>query len=211
MNLYYESLFKEIDTLLVGGHIDKVRGMLEEELRMPYIPEDVEVRLKDYLNQCSVTKEQSVQYFTDFESIRSSLLRNDALIVKALESLGRLNVRQHVGAISDVLLDDNITDDIKRHILMILMDQDVNQSFSVLMNDQRHELSISTLKNPFDTSHFHDILKQCQARFDKNPSLLELAIQEVCRCAHAGFPLEMDKYNMESIENSLKSYMDDLF
>ncbi|MBQ1307845.1 MAG: DUF3196 family protein, partial [Erysipelotrichaceae bacterium] len=66
---YYEELFKKIDNLLLDEKYDEAGSLIDDELKVVYIPRDVEKKLRYF--QSIVKENKSVRPNLDDEQLES--------------------------------------------------------------------------------------------------------------------------------------------
>lgn len=208
MNNYYESRLQEIRHAINEGNDRDALTLLDEELSMPYVPQpyfDVYTSLRDTLR---IDKAPQSKYFESIEDISDALKGSDALKLKAVMSLERMNLRNDLEVIENMLVDITIDDWMKRQILLLLMDQDINKTITITLSGQSHTLNPIHLINPIATKEYNDAYAYLVESLESNnPSLLMLCVAELDEMVMSTFPFQLEQISGEEILKRVNSYL----
>lgn len=129
MSNYYDEIIDEIKELIDNKQMDLAYSKIINELNMPYIPNDVEEKLKELYHEVKYVNRKTKVF--DDNMIDQYLKNNDESSLLAIDRLAKLNVRNYLNAIKaflindpnkyaaglliDILIEQNISDEIEFH------------------------------------------------------------------------------------------------
>ncbi len=97
----YQDIVNEIQSLITSGEDKQARSRILEELNMPYIPQDVEAKLNELLDEVGIPESGKVQ-LSD-EQVEAWLLGdNPQRQIAALNQLQKANLRNYTELIQQV-------------------------------------------------------------------------------------------------------------
>ena len=81
---YYQEILSKCDALLVENKVQEAYDLLEEELRMPYIPKDSEEKIIALYNECrqQLEMQKPQKTYTEVEVLKSSNIRRHLPIIE---------------------------------------------------------------------------------------------------------------------------------
>ena len=123
----YQDIVNEIQSLITSGEDKQARSRILEELNMPYIPQDVEAKLNELLDEVGIPESGKVQ-LSD-EQVEAWLLGdNPQRQIAALNQLQKANLRNYTELIQQVF---DMHRDLTMESLLISMmiEQQINESF----------------------------------------------------------------------------------
>ncbi len=138
---YYEAILIKIDCLEAKKKYIEALKVLDEELSMPYIPNDYELKFKEkykyllsFFNQSS--SENTLDNMDD-KSLGELLVKTDNLEILEgiIEQLFKRNVRNILPYIKEFLLDENKNNMMKSFIIVVLNEQKIDEQIPVVKND----------------------------------------------------------------------------
>lgn len=211
MNNYYETCLEDIKTFIRENKLSDALAMIDEELKMPYVPQpyfDEFCRLRDTLR---IDTHVSQQAFDDLDDIQEALKGNERMQDKALQSLAMMNLRAVMDSIETIMTDQYIADAHKKVILKLMMQQEIQGTCEILLSGSRHRLNIGALIDPIDTVAFKSVAnKLIELLESNNPSMLILCLGELEFTANDAFPLNELNDSAESILKRVKRYMGEI-
>lgn len=189
-NFTYEEQIKVVEDLIEKKDFKQAREILEEELRMPYIPlkvEEVFRRLWREVQQLS-KPDLSVQTIHDEDSLRSLLVQDDEAQLKLLDALSRLNLRQYESLMQDVL--NHLSDPLlKRLAIRLLIEQSISTEYT-MEDDMSYQFIPAALTLPEDSEAVQKAYQLlCDWFENDNPSLLKLCTMRLNELALMALPL----------------------
>lgn len=134
MENYYKEILDEIASLLDKGEVDEAAFLLKKELSMPYIPPDVEEKLRQYEKevryQRSLKKESTER---SFEQLLHMLKGKPQSQLAASAELSKRNLRGCIDEIADWLAKDPQPEAAALMIESLAM-QDIDEEFVFVKN-----------------------------------------------------------------------------
>ncbi|ATZ18221.1 hypothetical protein [Mesoplasma melaleucae] len=132
---FYDELIIELKELISKNDFENALLKINQELSMSYVPADIEKKLSDF--KIEIYKKISLKANTNnsinAEYILKILKSNDReQQAFGINFLNKINLRDHLSVISEILLLDRIDNSIKTLILFTLKEQEINKVFDVL-------------------------------------------------------------------------------
>ena len=195
MTNYYQELIERITRYIEEESYEAASALIEEELKLPYVPADTYDRLiglreqiRGYLTREPVTR------FLSAREVLQDLKRGGEKAYRAILILNKVNIREYLDVIQDYLLSDK-TD---RMIVSVLFDlchkQEVNTLLQYCDNGTWKQVRPSRLQDVSDNGIFREAMKLLGARFEnENPSFAELCRQILAEYAYLKYPDPLDK------------------
>lgn len=129
MNSFYQSVFDNIQALMRAGKAPLALAVIEQELAVPYVPEEIAARLEELRKEIESDQPQSVP---------DSAMRLDSLIngspaakEKAVAVLQTLNLRNYHDQVQKLLNDPMLLDEFKGELIRELIRQRIEEPFSI--------------------------------------------------------------------------------
>ena len=208
MNNYYETCLTEIRQAISDNKLSDALRILDEELAMPYVPSPYNETFVSLRDSIRIDTSPQSKYFEDIDDIENALRGNDALKLKAIISLERMNLRVYLEEIQQLLSDITIDDWMKRQILIFLIDQDINQEIRVSIIGQHVTLNPKNLMNPIGSKEYLETLNYLEDKLESdNPSLLMLCVAELDQLTLENFPIGNTKIDGELIISRVSEYL----
>lgn len=208
MDNYYEMRLSEIRLAISENKFENALVLLDEELNMPYVPQPYLDEFKTLRDSIRIDTAPQAKYFESIEDIGEAFLGNDALKLKAIMSLERLNLRAYLNEIEIILSNQNVDDWMKRQILIFLIDQNINRDLKVHIAGDLINLNPSTLENPIGSKEYIDTYEYLIEKLEsENPSLLMLCIAELDQMTMENFPVHRIVIKGEEIIKRVNQYL----
>ncbi|NQZ66119.1 MAG: DUF3196 family protein [Mycoplasmatales bacterium] len=207
---YYEEKIDEIKELLSDSNFKKIYQLINEELKMPYIPEKYEKYFLDTINQIkhhvvgddshvSVSRHVAMEYLLSEDFNQESI---------ALELLRDHNLRYEKELLKNRIetwpAEKNI---LKAFLFELLVEQEISIDINfngILMNPAKNG---SILEN----KEVKKTLQAMEKYFEKNPSTLNMALDEFQRfllITYPAVPEDGDAFAFD-ISQIIKSMFDE--
>ncbi|ATZ16412.1 uncharacterized protein DUF3196 [Entomoplasma freundtii] len=159
--MFYKDLEKKILALIANNEIEEASKLIEEELKMPYIPQEFETFLlkmqKDIFfktrGENTSLEETSLTIEALLNKLESAKLTDQTWAVINLENY---NLRPHLKELETFLLRKNIPDDLKTMLLMTLHQQQIPNLLQLWKNNQVLKVVPSELKVTELMDFFHE-------------------------------------------------------
>lgn len=208
MNNYYETCIDSIHTLLNEGKQREALALVDEELRMPYVPEPYFSQLQIIRDSVRIDTAPSSKYFEDIDELDEALRGNELLQHKAIISLERMNLRNEMTFVQKWLVDECIEDWIKKQILFFLMDQSIDAVLQLKLKMTDHVINTAQLENPLLSDAYQSCVLQLGDMLEsENPSLLILCLGALEQRVLDAFPIPIDDLRAEEILDTVNTYL----
>lgn len=207
MNNYYTEIIESIQNHIDQKEYDQALEKLIVELSMPYIPDDSKVKFESLLREIKALEPQKSSLLTDIETIKDAFLMSEDMKIKALNSMESLNLRPYLEDIQDIL-NLEMDDMMKRMVLMIALEQDLDFTYDVTLEGEQHRINLKEIENPFTHPHYQKVymdLNDMLGSYD--PSLLKLCLDELNLNIMAHFPFIHETLSATEILEVVNSYM----
>ncbi len=142
MKDYYQNKLEEITLLINQNQLDEAYQIIDEELRMPYIPDNFEKELKDLLPLFNTLKVERL--INDPRELGELLSGDDDRTLLAITNLNKLNCRNYLDLIENFFISDSRFI-FKSLILDILINQDLNYVIKLIKDGETLEINPSAL------------------------------------------------------------------
>lgn len=145
MNSFYQSLFDNIHALRVAGKTALAADLIEQELAIPYVPQEIEAELQDLLIQCrSDLPVVRIDYGAKLDTL---IAGNMASKEKAVSVLHGLNLRDHHDHVQALLADSSLLAEFKGELILELIRQRVDEDYQMVKDGMMIEFNPSLLTN----------------------------------------------------------------
>lgn len=135
MSGYYDELLEEISRMTEAGELQNALFQIEKELKMPYVPADIEEKLlamkRELAYRISEKKESSEW---PLEKILRMLKGNDASQLAAASRLASRNLRECTAEIREYLVSDPCPE-AAAMILEVIAEQQIRDEFTYIKDD----------------------------------------------------------------------------
>ena len=208
MDNYYETCLKNIQDLLEKNAETKALALLDEELRLPYVPEPYFSKFKSIRDGIRIDQQPASKYFENLDEIDVALRSHEALQHKAMISLERVNLRSEIEWMRLWLKDPLIEDWIKKQLLFFSLSQEINAIFECSIQSEEHLINMSELENPYSSLTYTKTLKDLKDMLEsKNPSMLILCEMELNQNIMDAFPFKLDNLDAKEIVRTVEGYL----
>lgn len=202
---YYEELIQNIEGYIKEKDYDQAKSLILNELNLPYIPSEIELKLNKYLSEIkeatfalkSLTDEDICAYLAD--SCEKQLI--------ACDELGKRNLRDYIDICNEYLKSDGYVN-AKALLIDSLIRQEINFDFDYVNNRSLIVFNPSKLKNVEETDSFKYGLKELNEYYLKDPSKLQIGHELLYKEAMLSLPNEVDA---NLVISKIIKYIDDAF
>jgi hypothetical protein len=205
---YYQELITRIAEHISREEYQEASELIEEELKLPYVPMDTYDRLISFRDQIKgyLSKEPSARFLSEKE-VFEGLCRGGENAYQAISFLKKVNIREYLDIIQEYLLSDQ-TD---RMIISVLFDlcrqQEVGRELQYCDNGCWHSVRPSLLEDVTDNETFAQTLGLLQERFEnRNPSFMQLCFGMLGEYAYLRYPQPLDK-DSEKLTDQIVRYV----
>ncbi|WP_027063164.1 DUF3196 family protein [Mesoplasma seiffertii] len=179
---FYEEIIIEITELIDKKDYDQAMSIINQELSMPYVPAEVELKLLQLKKQIidlsdDLIKRSGAQTFS-IEDIQAMLNNDKDTIAQtiAINNIEKINIRLILEDIKKYLLNPQVVAQNKTFLLLALLKQDFNMDLQVFKNGEYFTInpaSLSIEKIDQEIQTITNIVDQSLGQ--ENPSLAEIA------------------------------------
>ncbi len=193
MSDYYQTCLAEISKLIESADYDAAGEKIREELNMPYIPGPFEETLRELQRSIPVKSVSHGPVFMDGEALVRHLRGTPSQQESAMHFLNRANIRQFLDELMPLLKDGQFSDELKKQILLVCIDQDVQEALYVTFAGICETITPVTLVNPVDSDAAVQGVHLLSLLFESSdPSLLNLCTQAYLQALFKVFPHSPD-------------------
>ena len=212
MSNYYNEVIFKIKELIEDNNITQAKSLLDEELKMPYIPKKYEEEL-NYLNQTinSLIKLSDDEKEISISKIEEYLYGSDEQQVQAVSALFDKNLRQY----SD-LIQNYLSSKPNRESASLLIDAMIEQQlpneFTYSVDGVDYTFIPLYLTKPYESDGFVEADKFLQEWISNdNPTLYELSLQMLIHEIYMYLPLSYEEDEGLSLALGILRKLSDLF
>lgn len=193
-NDYYGSLIAEIKRLLQLENYGEAQGLIDAELRMPYVPADALQQLEELKHSVEQHfQREKILPLLNAEELRWALKGSWEEACRALDSLSRSNIRNYLEPIQEYLADESADRLLVSLLLEQCMLQQLNSPLSYYHEGQRHTVVAADLPAPLAREVLQESWKLLTDLFENhNPSFLKQCQQVLIQYAYLQFPQDIE-------------------
>jgi len=180
-NTSYDDILNEIDIHLSKGDFKKALGLIEEELRMPYIPPLVQTKLHQFKEIALTAQKMTTEIHLDMseEGILKYLLEDELHQLRALEAFSVMNMRKNLTLVQKAfdLMESRL---LKCLLTKLTIEQNLTDSFTFSDDGLRFEFIPASLTTPDESEGYQEgrvLLKSWLE--DDDPSMLKLCFDQL--------------------------------
>ncbi|BDV02782.1 MAG: hypothetical protein HCTKY_0760 [Candidatus Hepatoplasma crinochetorum] len=179
-NNYYKEIISNIENFINKKEYVKASKIIEEELKMPYIPFDVEKKinlLKNNIDFFLIKK--NLQKDISFNLYIKNLFSNKYNFfekIEIIESLDYFDLKSEILVIKNILLNQKLNDLLKFKLLLILKKQEINIIINILLNSGKKEsFDLKRIINFYESKEFAKDSIEIENYLFKDPMLKNLS------------------------------------
>lgn len=206
MNDYYSTCEKQILKLIEEDELLKAQQLIDEELKMPYIPADFECLLKELRKQ---TLQPQEKVLSD-EQIEAYLRLDEKHQILAVKALSEKNLRKYVPLIQEAFNQAKSVL-VTLSLLEICIEQQLNEEFKIEKEGLEMYVIPSALTLPLDSEGLLQVFEFFKQWLEnEDPSFLDLCCQCAVKEAYLRLPFEIEEDESESMALEIVYYVADL-
>lgn len=205
---YYDRILTEIRDAIEHQEWKKARDLLEEELKMPYVPADVLTQLEQLKRETdsALTTEKKPQLLDDDELSRC-LRGSQEEKYMAVDSLSRSNIRNHLDVIQQYLLDEKADRMLVSMLVEQCMLQQVDSPLIYVSHGKKLTVVPKHLYAPLDDEILHKSWRKLSELLEStNPSFLKQCQQVLVQYGYLNYPDPLDE-DWENLTYSVICYV----
>ncbi|MBE6116801.1 MAG: hypothetical protein E7187_08285 [Erysipelotrichaceae bacterium] len=191
---YYQELIARISEHIQRQEYRQASDLIEEELKLPYVPSDTYDRLIEFRDEIRgfLIKEPSAAFMSE-QQVEAFLAAGGEKAYQAVSFLKKANIREFLDVIQEYMLKD----DADRMVVSILFDlchrQGVNTELQYCDNGTWKKQRPAEAADVTDNELFRQTAALLASRFENsNPSFLELCRQVLVQHAYLKYPEKME-------------------
>ncbi len=205
---YYDELIEKIQNLLKDEEYDSAKSLIEDELKVAYVPRDVEEKLIQYqkivrqntLQNKSLSDEQIEEYL--------KLDENHQLL--AVDELGRKNLRDYYD-LCNRYLNSNGYRNAKVLLIDSLIRQEINKEYSYTDREAMVQFNPSRLKVIEETDGFKSAMNDLQEIYMKEPSIFLMSQDLLFKECMLALPRNLNEEEGKQLALKISRFIDDAF
>ena len=205
---YYQELIARISEHIQRQEYQQASDLIEEELKLPYVPSDTYDRLIEFRDEIRgfLTKEPSAAFMSE-QQVEAFLAAGGEKAYQAVSFLKKANIRGFLDVIQEYMLKD----DADRMVVSILFDlchrQGVNTELQYCDNGTWKKQRPAEAADVTDNELFRETAALLASRFENsNPSFLELCRQVLVQHAYLKYPEKMEN-SAEKLTDQIVRYV----
>lgn len=204
---YYEDLLNTVNKEINDGNFATALDLIEKELSMPYVPSDVEKKLKEHLG--NIPKNSSIKKLSD-EDIISYLKSDETKQLIAIDELNDRNLREYLDICEEYLTSNGY---INAKVLLVhsLISQDINEEIKMLNEGIEYKFIPKYVMLPEESLGFKAALAILDEKYMKEPSKLELAKELLYKECLLALPLNYEEDEAKQLANKIYEYIENAF
>lgn len=205
---YYEQLIEQIKQHIQEEEYLKASQLLEEELKMPYVPAEIESQLLKLMREVApyLKRDEQGKRVLSVEQIEDYLLRgNESQQVQAVEALYTRNLRDFIDIIKNYL--EKTPSRIVASLLIdACIDQQIRDEIKYNIDGLEMIFIPSVLEKPVETDGFKIALAKLTEWFEnENPSFLVLCMETLIQQVYLKLPESYEEDEGELLAISIAS------
>ncbi|HCY06963.1 MAG: DUF3196 domain-containing protein [Erysipelotrichaceae bacterium] len=194
MNNYYDKIIFKIKELIEDNNITQAKDLLDEELKMPYIPslyEEELIRLNQTVN--SLIKLDDDEKEISIIKIEEYLYGNDKQQLQAVSALFEKNLRNHIKLVQDYL-DSKPNKEAASLLIDAMIEQELTNEFKYTKDNLEYTFIPAYLSKPYESEGFIQADKLLQKWISNdNPSMYEMCLQMLIHKIYLYLPLSYEE------------------
>ena len=197
MNLYYQSFVQEIQELIDNSKYQQVNDMIDQELAVPYVPQDVLDFLHEKKEEVAPHIEQSGNRHND-EDLAKWVHGTQVQQVKACSMLTTMNLRLYEEEVQALLDSDILFMEFKGELIEALMEQKIDTPYRI----EKSGLEITFVPSAILPSTEDKTIVQTKKLFDTWFSSFNPAMYNFCVRLLEQEVLETRPFDFQGLEST---------
>lgn len=207
MSDYYRECYQTIKELIQNNELEKAHQLIEEELRMPYVPQEFESKL---LALDSETRQAIVNKTLSALEIADYLLQDETHQLIAVKALSEQNIRKYVDLIQEAF-DHAKSKLVTISLMEVCIQQQLNEEFRIEKDGMEIYFVPSVCVLPLESEGVEKCIHLLQNWLEnENPSLCEMCCQCVIKESYLRLPFEIEEEESEDMAVAIVSYVSKL-
>lgn len=192
MENYYVKLVNNIENLISKKEFDTVKQIIEEELSMPYIPENIEFKLKEIFSLIE-EREEITKVISDETELANLLKGTVEQQLSAINSFTKLNARNYYEIINDYFK-ASPRSELAGLLIDILINQGINEEFTYIKDNVEYVFIPKQLLNPYEADGFVSVARFLSDKLTVDyQDLFEISMANLSYYAYSLLPLTIEE------------------
>lgn len=210
MKNYYEELIQEMKEMVELQQYEEALFRLKTELQMPYIPEEYEREFLSLEKDIRFALEnQKKDHEIPLESLLHMLKGKPESQMIAANALSNRNLRSCVKELQDYLSKDP-TPEAAELIVDAIAEQEIKEEFVWVRNGVEYTFFGDSVTPVAKSEGFLEAMRLLEERFEKEPSLLEMARILLIHKSYEALPIGYKVEEAKMIVNQIKDEIEEL-
>jgi len=205
---YYDETLEKINKLLKENKDEEIKSIIENELKVPYLPKEFEEKIKDIYSKLSISKISNKEL--SYDEIKDYLFSTPERQLIAVDQLNNYNLRDYIDLINEYLTSDGFI-----NAKALLIDSLVNQEISEEIKYSSDGVDYTFIPRfivPIEKSDgYLSAIKYLNDYYMKDPSKLLMAKDLVYKEALLSLPLNLEEEEGQIIAKKAIEYIEDAF
>lgn len=195
---YYEILGFVINSLIIKENFDEALKILNEELSLPYIPDNYEYIINELYDDVIAMKRiylsENNAYHSFNEEQVKEILENDNdyyNLSELVSDLHKYNVRSIIESV-EIFLKRDVSSILKTMVLEECLRQELSQTLLIIKDNIEYEFLCSANQYVQDDENYKKTVDVLVERLEKTPSFLEMALSILFMYSYIIYPLTIE-------------------
>ncbi|MEA5026525.1 hypothetical protein SDC9_99363 [bioreactor metagenome] len=203
---YYEQLISRIYEAIQAQNFQMAANLIDEELRMPYIPQAVEKQLNDIKDNLP-KPEKILKVISDPDDLAALLNGTSEQQVLAVDYLGSLNLRSYMDLVQSYLLTEHPMI-IKCFLISTLIKQQIANELEIIKDGIAYRFIPAMLEEPTATEGYQKAEAILTAWLgNDDPTLLNMCLDVLYQTAFLKLPEAYEYDEGDTLANSVIWYV----
>lgn len=205
---YYQTIVNHIEKLIENNDFSRANKIIEEELSMPYVPQDVLMKLQQLHDICkfNLVEEKKSEILSP-EEVYEYLKSGKSKAYKALETLSMANIRNYLEIIKKLLVDSSINRVLKSLLIEQLQIQQVSNIINFTIDNEIYSIIPSKIPSPLSQPNYGVINKKIESIIESNPSFLQQCQMVLINVIYDNYPFLIKDEDTDKIAYSVIAYV----
>ncbi len=205
---YYDELFLKIDDLLKNKDQKKALDLIEEELKLPYIPKDIEVKLREYYNDLFL--KDSFSHELSDEEIEDYLFKDEMHQLIAVNTLADKNLRNYLEIAEHYLCSEAF---VNAKVLLVesLIRQEISTEIRMSEKGMEYCFIPKYLLLPEESDGFIEALKIIEDYYLKEPSKIIFSKELLYKECLLALPISYTIEESTKLAHNIIEYIEKCF
>lgn len=204
MSNYYSECLDKVERLIAKGEFEEASKIIDEELKMIYIPQEFEEKMKDFRKQIQPVSQK--KQLSD-EQIEAYLRKDEFFQLLAIKELSQRNLRQYLDLAQEILTKSQ-SKIVKISMIECLVEQQITDEMNLCLDGFEISFIPSALTLPNESDAIDSSLEYLKQWLEnENPTFYELCREALIQEAYLHLPFEIDESESEALAYAIVMYV----